>query len=266
VWMGTTMGCVQCHNHKFDPFQQKEYYQLLAFFNGTADQGRSNAPMLPVFSVEQIAQRKKLAARIAPLQKQLDTATPKLAAARAGCEESPAGRTTAWSILEPARLTSARGTTLSRQADGSILAGGQSPETDTYTIVVNTKMTGITGVRLEVLPDKSLPGSGPGRANGNFVLNELRVTAGGKNTPAQPVPLQNAAADFAQQGFPVAAVIDGNPKSGWAVAPQFGRAHEAVFETKQNINIQGGTTLTLTLDQNFGSKHTLGRFRLSATT
>jgi hypothetical protein len=266
VWMGTTMACAQCHNHKYDPFRQKEYYQLFAFFNNTADQGRSNGPIMPVYSSQQIARRQKINTEITRLQRQLDTATPRLAAAQAKWEQSAAAQIAVWTTLEPAQFTSARGSTLTRQPDGSILAGGNSPETDTYTIVVNTKRTGITAFRLEVLPDKSLPGSGPGRAGGNFVLNELRVTAGNKTTPAQAIPLQNASADFSQTGWPVAGAIDGNTKSGWAVAPQFGKAHVAVFETKQNMGFQGGCTLTFTLDQNFGGQHTLGRFRLSATT
>jgi hypothetical protein len=266
VWMGTTMACVQCHNHKFDPFQQKEYYQLFAFFNNTADGGRSNEPQMSIFSAEQMVLKKKFAGQLGVLLKQLDTPTPQLAAAQAKWEQTLAGRSVSWTTPDPVRLTSAKETTLTRQSDGSVLAGGQSPETDTYTVVVNTNLTGITGFRLEVLPDKSLPGGGPGRAGGNFVLSELRITAAGKNEAAQPVPLQNAAADFSQNAWPVAAAIDGNPKSGWAIAPQFGKPHVAVFETRQNIGFKDGTTLTFTFDQNFGTKHTLGRFRLSATT
>jgi hypothetical protein len=155
---------------------------------------------------------------------------------------------------------------MTKQADGSLLAGGNSPPTDTYTLTANTQLKGITAFRLEVLPDKSLPRNGPGRAGGNFVLNELRVTAGSKTIAPKPVALQNAAADFSQNGWPVAGAIDGNPKTGWAVAPQFGKAHVAVFETKENVGFDGGTTLTFTLDQNFGGNHTIGRLRLWATT
>jgi hypothetical protein len=266
VWMGTTMGCVQCHNHKFDPFRQKEYYQLFAFFNSTADRGGSNDPIIPVPTPEQLARQKRLATELARLQRVLDTPTAGLAAAQAKWEQSAAKQVVRWTVLEPARLTSAKGTTLTRQADGSVLASGKTPATDTYTVEAKTTLTGITGFRLEVLPDKSLPGGGPGRAGGNFVLTELRVTAGGQKGPAQPVVLQNASADHSQQGFAVGAAIDGNAKTGWAIVPQVGRAHVAVFETKENAGRPGGTTFTITLDQTYGGKHTLGRFRLGATT
>jgi hypothetical protein len=265
VWMGTTFACAQCHNHKFDPFTQQEYYRLFAFFNSTQDRGRSNEPMVALPSPEVDARRRQLAAEIGRVQKVLDTPTPELAAARAKWEQSLAGRTVAWTVLEPTSLTSAQGTTLTRQADGSVLAGGKSPETDTYTITAHTDLVGITAFRLEVLPDKTLPIQGPGRAGGNFVLNELRVSAGGRDEAAQAVALQNASADFAQNGFAVAGAIDGNPKSGWAVAPQFSRAHVAVFETREAVGLPEGTTLTFTLEHSYGGKQTLGRFRLSAT-
>src|SRR5262249_13710218 len=225
VWMGTTMACAQCHNHKYDPFRQTEYYQLFAFINNTADRGRSNDPMLPVFTPAQLARKNKIRAETAKLQKVQNMPTPQLAAGQAKWEESLSGKTAVWTTLDPASLKTTQGTTLTKQADGSILAGGKSPETDTYTIVANTNLAGITAFRLEVLPDKSLPGGGPGRAGGNFVLSELRVTAAAKYKPAQAVALQNATADFSQQAWAVAGAIDGNPKSGWAVAPQFNRPH-----------------------------------------
>ena len=69
VWMGTTQCCTQCHNHKYDPFKQKEFYQLFAFFNSTEDHGRSNAPELPLPTPEQAAQDQDAAGRAAALKK-----------------------------------------------------------------------------------------------------------------------------------------------------------------------------------------------------
>jgi hypothetical protein len=93
-----------------------------------------------------------------------------------------------WTILTPLSNLSANGATLTKQSDSSILAGGTSPNTDVYTVVANTTLAGITGVRLEVLEDPSLPSSGPGRqpTNGNFVLTEFTLDA-------KPVPIPTAA-------------------------------------------------------------------------
>jgi len=266
VWMGTTIACCQCHNHKFDPFSQKDFYQLYAFFNSSEDRGRSNAPEIALPTPAQVAQIDRLNADIAKLKVMLDTTTAELAAAQEKWEKG-VGPKAVWVPLEATSMTSANGATLTKQKDGSILAGGTNPATDTYTVVTPTDLKGITAFRLEVLPDKNLPKMGPGRT-GNFVLSELKVSAAAKAAPndSQPVALQNADADFAQNGWPVMGAIDGDPKTGWAVDPQVGKAHTAVFETKQDVGGDGGSTLTFVFEQNYGSQHTIGRFRISATT
>src|SRR5205823_1178251 len=101
-------------------------------------------------------------------------------------------------------------------------------------IEARTDLKGITAFRVEALDDPTLPSKGPGRVkHGNFVLSELRVTAGPVDERVDGaesvVPLRDATADFSQPQFPVAAAIDDDPKTGWAVAPQFGRRHVAVF-------------------------------------
>ena len=102
-----------------------------------------------------------------------------------------------------------------------------------------------------------------------MVLNEFKVAAApaADANQAQPVALKNAQADFSQDSYPIAAAIDGNaePASGWALAPKFGEPHVAVFETAQNVGLAGGTTLSITLDQQF-DQHSIGRFRISVTT
>jgi WD40 repeat protein/tetratricopeptide (TPR) repeat protein len=178
----------------------------------------------------------------------------------------------AWTVLDPAQMASAGGTTFHKQPDGSILASGNNPLPETYTITAATKLTGIRAVRLELLPDPRLPGNGPGRApNGNLVLNGFRVTAAPEAdlARARPVALHNAWADFAQSGFEVDGTIDNDPESGWAVVPETGKAHRAVFETKEPISDPHGTLLTFTLEQRHRHPdmvHNLGRFRLAVMT
>src|SRR5207244_3307201 len=127
-------------------------------------------------------------------------------------------------------------------------------------------LPGLTGVRLEMLPDPRLPQGGPGRAagDGNFVLNELQVTAAPKSDPkqAKPVALQTPLADFSQASFDVAQAVDGkpNPQKGWAVSPASGVAHWATFETKEDVGGEGGTVLTFKLHHRFGKGFMPGRF------
>jgi hypothetical protein len=83
VWMGLTMGCAQCHDHKYDPFSQEEYFRLFAIFNQTEDADRGdNSPLLTIASPEQQKQKARLEAEIAELDKRLNTSTPELEAAQ----------------------------------------------------------------------------------------------------------------------------------------------------------------------------------------
>jgi len=133
-------------------------------------------------------------------------------------------------------------------------------------------LAGVTGVRLEALADDRFPLKGPGRSGGgNFVLTELRVEWSPEGDPNKKSPdaLQNAQADFSQGGYDVTTAIDGKKApadNGWAVHPQVGQNHTAVFEAKDNTGTGPGL-LTFWLDQEFqDNQHTLGRFRISVTT
>ena len=175
-----------------------------------------------------------------------------------------------WTILHPAKLTAKAGAQLAKKPDGSILVSGPNNTPEVYTVSAKAAQTGITAVRLEVLPDRGLPRGGPGRAqNGNFVLNEFQMTVtptGPKGKP-QRVKFRRAVADYSQPSWDVGGAIDGNPDSGWAVDPRSGQRHVAIFETERPVGGPGGSMLTFTLDQRWpGKEHNIGHFRLSVTT
>jgi hypothetical protein len=179
-----------------------------------------------------------------------------------------ATRTPVWTPLEPASMKSASKATFTKQKDQSILVSGPNPAAENYTLTFETKIEGITGIRLEVLPDKSLPAQGPGRAvNGNFVLNEFKLDylKTGDTGKVKNVKLVRPQATFAQDTFPIANAVDNNPATGWAISPQFGKPQVAVFELQGKIGTTEGTTLTVTMVQKFGTQHTIGKFRISVT-
>ncbi|MFH1268760.1 MAG: hypothetical protein ABIK89_23795, partial [Planctomycetota bacterium] len=189
-------------------------------------------------------------------------------ATRLASSEEEAALQPAWEVLEPESMVSAGGATLAKQQDGSILASGVNSSPDTCTITTTTEQTWITAIRVEALTDPSLPVQGPGRAfNGNFALNELRVTAEplDHSAAAASVTLSNPAANFSQNTQPVAAAIDGNEKTGWSVHPQQGHRHAAVFQVEKPLGFPGGTKLTFTLVQGYPDGHNLGRLRLAVT-
>src|SRR5205085_4445361 len=109
--------------------------------------------------------------------------------------------------------------------------------------------------------------------NGNFVLSEFTAWASPESEPANSnkIVFTNATTDMSQKDFPISAAIDGitTNKTGWGADGGPGRRnldHRAVFEAKEPIGYEGGTVLTFHMEQVFGSEHTIGRFRLSATT
>jgi hypothetical protein len=183
--------------------------------------------------------------------------------------ERRATTVTQWKTLEAAEVRSTIGSEFKKLEDQSILVSGPNGKGN-YVVVAATDLTGLTGVRLELLPDASLPQGGPGRAatNGNFVLSELTLNVASQADPGKStsVSFSKATADFSQDGWAVAGAIDGNPASGWAVSPQFNQPHTAIFELAENAGGEGGSLLTFTFDQQFpDGTHTLGRFRLSVT-
>ena len=289
VWLGTTLECSQCHDHKFDPFTQRDYYQLFAYFNSTAlEADRSNpktpgsirfiGPFRPVGDPAKVAkenaieaERERLKRAIADREKQL----PAEAAAweaRLAAESKDVAKE---HVLPVADFDSLAGSSHRVLDDQSVLLSDDNlPATDTYTVTTKTDVASITGIKLEALTDPSLPGEGPGRGDAsrpNFVLNEFIVTASPANGKGEPVPVKfsKATASFSQKNFGIEELLteaNGDKQHGWAINPEFHKPHWAVFECADPIGFAGGTTLTFKLVQTYGGGRTIGRLRLSAIT
>jgi len=189
VWMGMTMGCVQCHTHKYDPIYHEEYYQFYAFFNQSADADRFNdAPFIKAPTPQQQEAINRVKQQIDEAQKSLSDPQGELAAAERAWEQSLRGGGAAWTALDPVELSAQGGVSLIEQDDHSILAQGENPAQNTYSVVARTDLTGITAVRLEAIADERLPSHGPGRVgHGNFVINDFQLVAQPARDGAVPV-------------------------------------------------------------------------------
>ena len=175
VWMGTTMTCSQCHNHKYDPITQEEFYRLFAFFNNTEDADRGDeSPLHSIYTEEQKSQRTKWQTEVASLQETLKTETPVVKAAREKWDaEFP--RNLVWNSLKPSGIKTESEAVATVAEDGSIHvpAGAKN---DAYTVDLPGLPGDLRAIRLETLPDEKLPGGGPGHAGGNFVITRVAAT------------------------------------------------------------------------------------------
>ncbi len=293
VFLGLTIGCARCHDHKYDPVSQREYYQLFALLNN------ADEPSLPVPTTQQSKEEPALLAEIAEAEKRLKMVDDNLGTRQSDWEKMFDGRLGVdWTVLDPIEVRSAAGATMTKLDDKSVLVGGSTPARDTYTVVVDVPAElakpGVTAIRLEALTHDSLPQRGPGRAgNGNFVLNEFVVTeqsAVAGRQPAEPSAVSgqqsaetfsSAIADHSQDKFPVAAAVDGKLDTGWAINTGGGKPmnvdRTAVFVLKAPITAApvaqtsddppGNVRLAFALrHEHTGAGYLIGRFRLAVTT
>ncbi len=275
VWLGATLECAQCHDHKYDPFKQRDYYGLFAFFNQSeleADRSNPNIPgsirfVGPYLNLSGTAEEQELKVlneKIVLARTSLDSALQDSV-----LSDKKSESVSLTHVLKPIKFDSLGGAGHQFLDDGSVLLQDDPPDLDTYSVSVNLGPEPIVGFLLETLTDPSLPGTGPGRgdaARPNFVLNsfEARLTTSSEDTTSKSIQLTEARADFSQKHFDVANAIDGDIKSGWAIGTQFKRSHWAAFRIAVPNDLLGADQIHFRLVQNFGSARTIGRFRLSA--
>jgi hypothetical protein len=269
-FLSTTIQCARCHEHKFDPISQKEYYNLQAVFAGVDRANRA-------FDADPHVRAKRLA--LLNLQADLAAGSavhaklvvdPAHVATAATWEREQTKRAAAWSLLAPVAYTSAAGQDITRLDDSSLLFGGKKPERDTYVIETTSPLKAIRAIRLDVLKDDSLPQKGPGRQdNGNLHLNEVkieRVRGGdGGALASSATNIVRAEADFNQSGWEIDKAIDGVAQTAWGIFPAVGQPHSAVFFLKEPVSLGPEDRLKITLEQQHGGGHLIGRPRLWAS-
>ncbi len=284
TWMGLTMNCCRCHDHKYDPLTQRDFYSMFAFFNNISEsgtiQGASNRaggnspPTIDVPSPEQEVQLVKLKDGIKSAELKVAEAAKELPSLIAAWEpiamSSLQAETNSWHMIEPTKVESQGQAEFIKQGDGSYLVGGSNPPSDVYTITAKiTASDKLSAILLECLPDESLPNKSLGRAsNGNFVLSALEVSLSDPKTlKPKLLKVTKVEASYSQKSYEIANVLKPAKSKGWAVDGNTRReATNAMFILEKPESIPSGSVITITLKhgKDFG-QHNIGRFRLSSS-
>jgi hypothetical protein len=273
TWLGLTMACVQCHDHKYDPLTMRDYYGIFAMFNNVPESGvppgggqyRIADPWIAVGTGEDKAKLKELEAAAAAARKaeQEIMKSPATVAAHEAAERGLASDVeVAWKVARPLAMAGSAGQAFSIVDDESLYVEGPNPDRTDYAITIPAGAEGFTGLRIETVPDRRLPAKGAGRSeSGNAVLSRVTAKLDGK-----PVKFAAASATFSQGGFPPEAVLDDDANTGWAFYPETSKPYALILQTESLQAAGSGARLELVLEfQSANRQHALGRFRLATT-
>lgn len=281
VFMGLTLGCAVCHDHKFDPLTMKDFYSMFAYFNsidgGALDGNRKDhRPILKVPTDLQTRDLARWKKEVAEIKKDLAASISRVDAAQRVWEETltPRAENPAWDweVVDPETFASAGGATLAKLKDKSVLASGDNPAKETLEIVGKLTSGKFGSIRLEVLTHESHTAKSLARSsNGNAVLSEFvaEVSPVGKPDKKEKVVFKRATAEYEQQNgdFKIGNAIDGKQDTGWAVDGHNRKENcEAVFVAEKPFGFADGSELRCRLEfQTKFAQHHFGRVRLSVS-
>jgi mono/diheme cytochrome c family protein len=275
VWLGLTLNCCRCHDHKFDPLTQQDYYKLFAIFNQTPVNGGGGNPQTPpildVPDAAQAAEIERLENILAERRANLASRVKELESKRDDWQRETLTKLEAsppWRPMTPVSFTAQR-QSLRLLDDASLLAGGDNPAQDVYRIVYQPTSPRATGILIEALRHESMTTGGLARSDsGNFVLTDVDVEVISPGAPPKAVRIVSAEATFEQGDFKIAKAFDDDPASGWAVldGKPIDRDHAAVLRFEAPIDTPPGSALVVTLrHQSPHVSHNIGRLRISTT-
>lgn len=287
VWLGLTLGCCQCHSHKFDPITQQEYYQLFAFFNSIDENGKAGGGATPylktrsrhaaraIEEAEQTVTRRNAAEQAARASAEQDFdrwVEQRLRQLRDGAQDYDP-----WRVLTPSgmvRLASVEGTKLVQDDQGVIRATGPNPVQDDYRIFARSPLSRVTGLRLEVFPDASNTDGKLSRgARGEFILTDVKLQVRRRgDSRLRDIEISSAVADVERNVSgrnygKVKDTLDDDPRNGWTTETHNSQQrHVAVFGLAQPLSLASDEELVFVmLHRSTEGDANIGAFRLAVT-
>jgi hypothetical protein len=260
AWLGLTTACAQCHTHKFDPLTHTDYFALMALLDN------ADEPEWTIPSADRDRRQAEVRGRIAEAWAALPARLPDHDRRLADWDSEESRRAVNWTVSRPVAVTSSLPHLVVRD-DGSVLAGGDVTKTTVYEITLPPAAAETRSIRLEVLPDESLPGHGPGMiwyegAKGDFFLSEFEVAAGGRRIAVAKATESYAGKPSSSKDKSSAAkTIDGDMSSGLGIDRMQGRPNAAVYTLAEPVPAGTAVSVTLRCERHYACA--VGCFRLS---
>jgi hypothetical protein len=282
TWLGLTLGCTQCHTHKFDPISHADYYSLTAFFNSIDEDGKAGNAAKPYLAYQSphtaraIADAEHVVAERTPGETRArQEAEPPFVAWLAARHAEVRGGFSAWHVLTATALESTEGTQLAQEADGAVQASGPHPNQDDYRFIAAVNLPRVTGLKLEVLPHATHTGGGLSRGkSGEFILTDIKVQVRRRgSSQLRDLTVSSAVADVskaqkdARSYGDIKGVLDDDPRNGWTTQGSPPTApYRAIFALAEPLVLDPDEELVFELrHRSTGGDASIGRFRVSAS-
>ena len=266
AFLGLTVGCARCHDHKYDPIPTRDYYRMLSNFTGTV-RSEIELDVHPEKTRALKAAWKSGHDKLVAEQQDWEQANQPRFEAFLSQELPGFSAPVGWTVWIPKEIKTGGGTKLTPQPDGSFLAAkGSVPDQEQFEFISEVPQRTLTALRLEALVDPSLSQTGPGRAgNGNFQLSRVHIEMEDAAGMRREIALAKALADFEQnaQNLSVASSLTGRKGEGWAIGGKEKQAHTAVFILAEPLTPPAASRIHVTLQFHGNAKHSIGRPRLA---